>query len=499
LKTLVAIVACGAIALPAATAHADASSADLLGYVNAQRASAGLPVLVADDSAADQACAAWAGSDPRGASPAHSLEWAPPGTLTFGGSPAVGVWTPAESPFETDAAALPLLLAPRLAAFGAAEAGGWGCAVPTLSGPAADHDITYGYPADGTTDAHTSQPLVTSGPLWDGTTHTTSDHFETGSVVYAFFDGPDFGPFFDAADPATARATAWSLTGPDGVRLAVDVRDADTPSFTATGLPTEVQLVPRAALQPFTKYTASVTADVTLPDDGPTRSFTKTWSFTTGALENSVGKPWIAGQGAGGDPSSYFLELYSRAPQVTVTATGPGTTTTGTGTSPLATYIGAQISLHLDRPGTWHFCATSGGSGTNFRAASYCWDDTAGVTPKAPPVVTVPAPKPAKLVVSVPKGTKAKWHGRTLTVAGLRCSATCSLKVGGKVEAGGKTTKLRTVTVSRRRAGTVTVKYTLSKTAARRLRAARTRRVVLTIVPKGGTAVHAALPVTVAK
>jgi hypothetical protein len=82
----------------------------------------------------------------------------------------------------------------------------------------------------------------------------------------------------------------------------------------------------------------------------------------------------------------------------------------------------------------------------------------------------------------------------------VRCSAACSLKVAGTVRAGGKTVRLATARGSRKSAGTVTIKYTVSKSALKRLRRAHgTRRLALTIVPKGGKAVHAALAVAAAK
>jgi hypothetical protein len=479
----------------APAAHATSGS-DIVGFVNAQRAASGFPAGIAEDAAASAACATWTVSPhPGGGSPLLP----PSGSLTWfdgTGLGQIGSWTATHDPFEPYSGSLPLILAPRLATLGADESNGAGCVTPTdTSRPAPAQDVTYAYPGDGTTDALTSQTSDSpSGFYVDPATGDIANQGQTtGGVAYAFFDGPGFDP----AHPAAARATSATLTGPDGADVPIWVRDATT-QFSTASLPTEVQLVPKGELKPFSKYTASVAADVTLPGGGPTRSFSRTWSFTTGGLENRIQPTFMSHFGAiDPDPSSFTIELWSVAPNVTATATGPGTTATASDVRPSTPAGDRFVTLHLDQHGPWHICLSSGGAGTVYRAASACIDVVAGAAPR-PPVLVVPQPV-AKLKVSLAKGAKATWRGRVLTVSGVRCSAACTLKVSGTVRAGGTSYGFKSASVTRRSAGTATVKLALSKSAVARLRRARKARLALTIVPKGGRAVHTALAVRAAK
>jgi hypothetical protein len=379
-----ALAAALAIFAPS-TASADATGSEMVGWLNAQRAANGLPAAVAEDPAQSQSCLDYVRRVP-GARPLDPfLTYAAPGSAL---TPPSGPWTATRNPFEQSPYALALLLTPRLSHVGAAEEQGAGCVTAASYGsPAPAMDITYTYPGAGATDWWTSQ-LIKELEHGDGPPPAPR---ETGPYLYVSFDGPDF----DVDAPGATHATAASLTGPDG-QVAVEARDSTTP-YSATGVPSHVQLVPHDPLKPFAHYTASITAEVAPAAGDAARRFTKTWSFTTGALENAIAQPFVAGNVFRADPSSYFVEIYSRAPHVTVTATGPGTTATGSGDNPIGTYIGAGINLHLDQPGIWHFCARSGGDGTDFRPASYCWDAMGGAAPK-PPVVAAP-PKPAKLKV----------------------------------------------------------------------------------------------------
>jgi hypothetical protein len=485
----------------APAAYADVSGSDIVGFVNAQRAANGLPAGITEDTAASAACATWTASPhpisgPQATPPAGALTWYD-GDGLFQDGP----WTATHNPFQPYTALLPSILAPRLATLGADERNGVGCVTPTdTSRPAPAQDVTYTFPGDGTTDAITSQESASSPGFGvdPATGGIANGGASTGGVVYAFFDGPGFDP----AHPATPRATSAALTGPDGADVPVYVRDATT-QYSTAALPTEVQLVPKGELKPFSTYTAAVAADVTLPGGGPTRSFTRTWSFTTGALENGLQVMW-ANHTASFDPdaSSLTILVVSRAPRVTATATGPGTPATAAASTVAIPPQNAWVTLRLDQHGPWHVCLSSGGPGTDYRPASTCIDVVAGAAPRvspAPPVEGAAAPKPpAKVKVSIAKGAKATWRGRTVSVP-VTCSAACTVRVAGSVRLGGKATKLRAASVTRRRAGTTVVKYTISKSLAKRLRRAHTRRLSLTLAPKGGAAVRAALPLAAAK
>jgi hypothetical protein len=479
------LAAFASLALAAPHARADTSGADIVGFVNAQRAANGIPAGVVEDTAASAACAAWAGGGPDVPFPAGALTW---DDHTYG-SYFTGPWTASSGPFDRNVWALPYVLAPRLAALGAADVDDRGCATVMTPGtrPAPAQDVTYSYPGDGVQDVRTSAPFRETEP----DLRPPSTSAETGPALYALFDGPDLGA---GPVPAKTEATAATLTGPDGIPLAVDVHD--TAHRLGPGVPTEVQMVPHDGLAPFTTYHAAVTADVT-PPGGTARSFTHAWSFTTGALENSLdlyeyGDIDLATLTTTG---TFTFGIRSRAPQVTLTATSPDATITQTSTSTDAVN-GARFTLPLARA-VWHVCFTSGGPGTDYRPASRCENMTSFGPPTPPtptptpsPVVNAAAPAPvATVAASLARGAKARLRGRVLSVP-VRCSAACSLKVAGTIKAGGKTIRLTRASASRKSAGTVTVKYMLSKAAARRLRTAHTRRLALTIVPKGGATVR---------
>lgn len=504
MAALLLLCCVGAAAAP--LAHADASGSDIVGWLDAQRVANGLPA-VTEDATASAGCLEYAqyltrrpgtaglyppgvpaGLGPAGASVVADsiIYWTRTGMPSL---PNPGPWTATQNPYEEAAFHLPFLLAPRLARLGAAESGDYGCA--TAKGgddrPAPGADITYTYPGDGATGWTTSQWM----PPGDRPGEQTPVMGPvTGPHLYVFFDGPDFDP----TAPAKAHVTAASLTGPGGVDVPVDTWD-DTTAEVPADLPSGVQLIPVAALAPSTTYTASVTALVTPVAGGPARSFTKTWSFTTAAVRANH----VLSYGAYTDiwTGQTHASYASEAPNATVTATGPGTPATGTPIPPEPGSSATFVSLPIDREGQWNVCVRSGGAGTDYRAVSVCTTVRLGgapllqVRPPAPAPVPTPAPrKPRatpKLKVSVGKAVKARRRGRVVTVTGVRCSAACSLRVAGTLWAGGKTYKLTTARAGRLSAGTVTFKYTMSRSVAAKLRHTRKLRLAVTIATTSGT------------
>lgn|GEM_PF-3264415 len=120
------------------------------------------------------------------------------------------------------------------------------------------------------------------------------------------------------------------------------------------------------------------------------------------------------------------------------------------------------------------------------------------VTPAA---VVPPAAAPAAAVRAIARvaGTRARIRGRALTVA-LRCSAACTLKAGGTLTIGTRRATLKAVTFRRGSAGAITVPIGMSKAVLRRLRAARSARLALTVsarptVGRASTTLRASLPV----
>jgi hypothetical protein len=280
-----------------------------------------------------------------------------------------------------------------------------------------------------------------------------------GTVLYAFLDGPDLTPL------ATAEVTDASLTGPNG-----------PVPFDAYGssAPTGIAITPNDRLQQFTTYTATISAEVTPEGGGTTRTFTKTWSFTTGGLENLLSIEHVL---AGSD-GTLGISAYTTAPNPSFTATGPGSPQTGPLVAPLP-WPSAMGETKLDRRGTWHVCVRSGGPGTDYRLAEKCVDVIGGRDPVPPPPPAPPAaPKPAPLLTFAP-GARARLTGRTLAIP-LRCAAVCRLSVRGTITAGGRRVTVPPTT-KRGDTRTTAIHLTLSRALAARVRRAKQRKVALAI------------------
>jgi hypothetical protein len=495
LVALLAVVA-GAVVAPSA-ASADVGGPDIVSFLNAQRAANGIPAGITEDAAQSSACAAHDNYGRLNGVLVHDEDPAKPGYTAAGRTAAqtsvlyqgAGPWSAARNPFETAPIHLHQLLAPRIDKMGAAETQGWGCATTFFSRnrPAPAANIAYTYPGDGATGWMTSE-VAAEGPYTPGQQVGIPAGTRTGPYLYVSFDGPALDPF------AKASGATATLMGPEGP---VDVAVVDnTTNGVGDLLPTGMEVIPRAALRPDASYTASVSATVTPWGGGAAMPFTFTWSFTTGGKVNAVAIPAWNATGA-----ALAVSVRSTAPGATVTATGPGTAASG-----VVGAVGGDgtgtAALTLDRAGTWHVCAASGGTGTGWAAASACVDVAAGADPVVAPVVVPPvafAPPPKAVVrpvapASFASGVKARLRGRALTVP-VRCAAACALKVTATVTAGKRTSRVRAVKASRTKAGTVTVRFVLSKMVARRLRAARVRRVALTVVT-GGTTLRKTLSVT---
>jgi hypothetical protein len=173
--------------------------------------------------------------------------------------------------------------------------------------------------------------------------------------LFVMFDGPDF---FGGGE---ATATSGSLTGPAGP---VDIAIVDNHTAGLEGyLPTGMQLIPKAPLNPNTTYTASVAANVTTHGGGPapSRPFSYTWSFKTSALPNTLAITSSSSSGR-----TVKLSVQTDAPGGSVTATGPGATQT----QPLGS--DGRVTLTLPADGAWNLCARSGGPGSDYLPAEQC-------------------------------------------------------------------------------------------------------------------------------
>ncbi len=285
------------------------------------------------------------------------------------------VWTSTNNPFETAPIHLHQLLSPWLDKMGASENQGYGCATTLASRnrPAPPADVTYTYPGNGATGWPAAQ-TVGEGPY---------PGVQSGPYLYVMFAGADLNPF------ALARATGATLMGPDG-SVAVKTVDNYTPAL-VNYLPTGMWVIPVAPLKAQSTYIASVTASVQGSfGTPPPRTFSHSWSFTTGALSNAV---HITGSATSGRQVS--VSVSSDAPGAIVTATGPGTTTS----QPVDST--GSASLNLDADGTWQICARSGGAGTQYTAGQECVSVT----------VSQPTPPPPGKVHAVRVGLKASKKG----------------------------------------------------------------------------------------
>ena len=490
LRTVLAACVTTCALVAPAVAGADVSGPDIVSFLNAQRAANGIPAGIVEDPALSLGCFK---HDNYGAAnhvlvhdedaslPGYSAEGkqgAQTSVLYAGGGP----WTANTNPFETAPIHLHQLLSPRLDRMGAAETQGYGCATTLASRnrPAPAANVTYTYPGPGATGWFISQ-VAAEGPYTPGQQVGIPAGTRTGPYLYVSFDGPAVDLY------ASAQSTSATLTGPDGA-VPVSVADNTTAGLT-NYLPTGMEVIPDSPLKTTSTYTATVSANITPSGGGAPIAFTKTWSFTTGGKDNATAIYDLTAA-ADGDLAVW---LGSTAPSAAVTATGPGTPTTAT--VPVSG-MSARTTLHLDRRGTWRVCVRSGGIGTDWQAAERCQDVTAGidppaavVTPPAEAVVTPPAIAPPPVapvatptpLAAFPARVKARLSGRSLTVP-VRCAAGCTLKATATLTAGTRKIKLARFTVKHAKAGTFTVRFTLSKATAQRLRAARKRHLALTVV-----------------
>lgn len=383
---VLAAVGAVAAALAAAPARADVGGAEIVAFLNAQRAAHGIPAGIVEDPALSSGCALHnaygafnnvLGHEENPALPGYTAAGDQAGrtsVLYSGGGP----WTATSNPFETAPIHLHQLLAPRIDRMGASENQGYGCATTLASRerPAPAADAAYTYPGEGATGWRPSQ-VARESPYTPGELIGIPAGASTGPYLYVMFDGPDLTVF----DRATV--TGATLAGPDGP---VDVAAVDNATPGLAGyLPTGVELIPRAPLRPRSTYVASISANVsTQGGQGPARAFARTWSFATGLLDNAVSITSTSATGR-----VVRVAVRSDAPEATVVATGPGTTTT----APVA---GQAATLRLDADGAWQICADSGGGATDYLPARDCVTTDVYEPPVAQPprrafTVSVPA------------------------------------------------------------------------------------------------------------
>ena len=268
-----AIVAAVAGASPA-VALADATPAQVIAAVNAERSANGIPAGVVENPAWSRGCALHnayrrlngigiTGHDEDPALRGYTPEGDEAGNTSVLSTQS---WSTG-NPFATAPIHLMHLLAPRIEAMGADDADGLAC-VSTLRGQGAGSpvDVLYTAPGDGRSDVPPAETARES-PFVPGALLSPVAPPTTGPHILVLADGP-----FTEAGPM--RITRAHLQGPGGP---VEVRTIDeTDTRIADYIPPGGMLIPSAPLAEGTVYTASVVVE----GAGGGR-LARTWSFRT--------------------------------------------------------------------------------------------------------------------------------------------------------------------------------------------------------------------------
>ncbi len=273
--------------LPGPASASDVTGAQLVGFLNAQRAAHGIPAGIVEDPALSDGCAK------------HNRYGAANGTLVHREDPASRAytpegdaaaatavlyrgrtWTAQANPFELAPIHLHQLLSPYLDRAGADETAGYGCltTLASVSRAPAPVDTLYTYPGDGTRDWRAAE-VDSEEPFTPGQTVGIPAGVRTGPTLYVMASGPGL------RWGSGSKVVSASLTGPDGpvTLLAFDRTSPQVGSY----LPVGAQLLPRAPLREGATYTASLVLRVT-GDDGVPRDIARTWSFTTAAAATAA-------------------------------------------------------------------------------------------------------------------------------------------------------------------------------------------------------------------
>ena len=255
---------CLASLLAAAPATA-ATGAEIVSYVNAQRAANGIPAGITERPDWSQSCADHNRYMDQNGGVTHDEDASMPGYTKNGAWAGqnsvltdIGDWTPAQNPFETAPIHLAQLLGPDLVEMGADQYDGYTCATtyPGYTRPAPAAVTGYSYPGNGTSGVAAGE-VAAEAPFTPGELVGLPAGTETGPYLMAFLDGP--------AKIHSATVSAASLTGPDGA-VAIESIGSDN-SQIGPYLPAPMAfLIPRAPLADGT-YHASVSFTYSEQDD----------------------------------------------------------------------------------------------------------------------------------------------------------------------------------------------------------------------------------------
>ena len=267
------ITAAAAGALPT-TVLADASPAQVIAAVNAERARNGIPAGIVENADWSRGCAlhnayrrlngiSTTGHDETPGLPGSTPEGDEAGNASV---LATRSWS-AGNPFATAPIHLMQLLAPRITSMGADDSDGLVC-VSTFrgQGPASAADVVLTAPGDGRRDVPASEEARES-PFAPGDLLVPPAAAVTGPHILVLADGP-------FAEGGMVRIVRARLRGPAG-RVGVRTLDGTEPRI-AGYIPPGGMVIPSLPLADGTRYTATVL----LEGAGGVR-LKRTWSFRT--------------------------------------------------------------------------------------------------------------------------------------------------------------------------------------------------------------------------
>jgi hypothetical protein len=257
----------------AAPAHAGNGARDL-GYLNAERASVGLPAGIAENTDWSQKCAKHNAYEQQNGVLTHEEDPAKPGYTDDGhwaGENSIlasgGAWTPGPTPWDNAPIHLVQLYTPSLAQIGIDEAGGYICATtwPGMTrAPVASERVTT-YPGDGVKGIPPSENAAES-PFVPGDFVGVPSGTTAGRELFVYIDEPG------VPGPGDVKITAASLSGPAGP---VQVRWVDRHTDQIGPYLSGGVIIPVKPLSPGTLYHATVTVN------GAHGSIMHVWQFTT--------------------------------------------------------------------------------------------------------------------------------------------------------------------------------------------------------------------------
>lgn len=346
----VLLAAIGAALLLPGWARADSGvdGAQAIAFLNQQRAANGIPPIATTN---ENYAAAWCPDEDHGPSGGETWrDWSPFVDWTADSSP----WT--NAPLHQIS-----MYDPRMDTAGDANVDGQACM--GLGGDAnqpASGVAFYAFVWEGGhSDVPPSETVPGEGPFAPQQLVGIPDGQATGPQPLLFPEGMGLAP----------HAISWSLSDASGTPVP-NVKFADSTTAAAAGYSSYFLSQGGVMIPPILAIDTTYHGTVVWEPSGDGATATQTFSFTTGAMSNTV---TIAADVA---QATVYLDVGSSAPNPTVQISGAQNLTL----TPTADGW-AQATLS---PGTWTACAESGGLGTIYQAGSDCTTFTIPV-PTAPP------------------------------------------------------------------------------------------------------------------